>query len=252
MTKKYFEEIEILEWVILKLNNEEALIQRDWSSFFDIKFFNWKDFLFEDNNWEEEEKIKNKISKNKKITEEEEIFLFMIYIKKKVNNKFKSIQEYFEIDENTKNKPLNGRIYNLKIKKEVIDFIKNFYNTYRHENYRKNNFSIGFIEENNFTLQKYFNPKAFFSDHESLFDKENDFLQNKKVFLGLKNEKKEELNTLEDQINKLKSEQKFYVKVNLKNLENENMKFDWSKKYENIFILERWDYIYHTKKEKNG
>lgn len=237
--KEYFEEIEILEWVILKIEEKETLIQRDWSSFFDIQ----KD---------------NKLYDIKEDNKDYKDFLEKLFLK--LNNKFKSIQEYFEIDEKHKYGPLNERVYifdNSK-KDDLENFIINFYNNYLQEKYIKteDKFDIDSICKKIFPLQKHFNPKAFFSDHESLLDKENDFLQNKKVFLWLKDDKKEKLNSLEDQINKLIN-QKFYVKVNLEDLKDikiwwKNITFNWKQKYENIFILERWDYIYHTKKKENG
>lgn len=263
--KKYFEEIEILEWVYWNiyfknnLHKFKTLIQRDWSKYFDIKFFDWKKELFEDNNWEEEKDNKNNKDNKDEKTKEKGIFLEKLLLK--LNNKFKSIHEYFEIDEKTKNKPLNERIYifNESKKEELKIFIRNFYNNYLQEHYIKNKFDIDFIKENNFTLQKHFNVKEFFSDHESLFDKNNDFekAKNKRIYLWVKDENKKELNTLEDQINNLNEENKFYIKVNLKDLENtkiwwEKIELNWTTKYENIFILERWDYIYHTKNKNNG
>lgn len=260
----YFKEIEIIEWIYLE--DKWILIQRDWSNYFDVELYCWNKKV-----------IINK-NDNDKVKE------FLDILLSKLNDKYKSLHKYFNIEK--KSNFLNDRTYNFKENKERLNkFIQDFYNFFIRDNFKKESeieeFNKELIKEcwcnnldnfNNknqnleklnileydFNLKKVFNVKNFFSDFESLLDRSNDFenFRNKKIYLWVKEkiwEKYKQLNSLQDKTAQLPEKHKFYVKVNISDLKNmsigsEEIKLSGTWKYNDVFIMERWNYIYYKKK----
>jgi len=81
---------------------------------------------------------------------------------------------------------LNEREY--KIKNDFIfkykEYIKDYYQIFIKDIKENNIFQIDFINDKNFNIFRDFDFETFFSDNESLFDKENDFedRENRKLY----------------------------------------------------------------------
>lgn len=274
MTKTYFEKISLIEWIYLE--DENLLLQRDWSKYFEFEIlFLWKDVLKQ---WMKEFFIENEKTKldNDDIKELKKVYNsnFINWL----NDLLKNHQDIYEIVNKqnffdvlnpninilnerkywfNENKSSNYLIY----KNDFNKLLTSYFLAFKYSIDKNIVFTIN-VNELEFCIFRKFNFKEFFIQNEVLFNPDNDFFHAwinpkiKKILWKLKetdeNWKKIELKTIENMIKtwKIKEEHIFRVDINFDNklLDLKDIKIEWNKEY-NFLFYERNDYLVFDMKE---
>lgn len=186
MSKKYYETISLIEWIYIE--NENIIIQRDWSKYFDfeIKLISYNKDLLKDwikysfiNNINSQlwDKVINSIKKS-----ENEIFIKWLHLLLKNYTSFYDIltnKMIFGIDNKQEKMDfiLNDRKYiinNWLTNRSINAWLKSYLQSFKYwlSKHLVLDLKINTLQ---FEISRKFNFKDFFLQNEALFDIDNDF-----------------------------------------------------------------------------